>query len=47
MLFGLNPGDPLSFGSAVAGIALVTIGASLIPASRAASVNPIVALRYE
>jgi ABC-type antimicrobial peptide transport system permease subunit len=47
MLFGLTPGDPLSFGVAVAGIALVTIGASLIPARRASSVNPIVALRYE
>ncbi|OLC49908.1 MAG: hypothetical protein AUH43_06615 [Acidobacteria bacterium 13_1_40CM_65_14] len=47
MLFGITAGDPISFAAALGGIAVVAIGASLIPASRAASVNPIVALRYE
>ena len=47
MLFGLSPADPLSFAAALAGIAVVVAGASLLPARRAASVNPIVALRYE
>jgi len=47
MLFGLEPADPLTLVSAVAGITLVALGASLIPARRAASVDPIVALRCE
>lgn len=46
-LFGLEPNDALSFVSALFGIAAVTLGASLLPARRAASVDPIVALRYE
>ena len=47
MLFGLTPGDPLSFGLAVAAIALVAVAASLIPARRASAVDPMIALRYE
>jgi predicted permease len=47
MLFGLDAADPLTLVGAVAFITLVAIGASLIPARRAASVDPIVALRYE
>jgi predicted lysophospholipase L1 biosynthesis ABC-type transport system permease subunit len=47
MLFGLSPADPLSFAAALGGIAVVVAGASLLPARRAASVSPIVALRYE
>ncbi len=47
MLFGLGPGDPLSFAGALLGISLVAIVASLIPARRAARVDPMVALRYE
>ena len=47
MLFGLTPGDPWSFGSAIVIVAVVAIGAGLVPASRAASVDPIVALRTE
>lgn len=47
MLFGLEPGDALSFAGALLGITLVALTASLIPARRAASVDPIVALRYE
>jgi predicted permease len=46
-LFGLGPGDPLSFVAAVIGMTLVTFVASLIPARRAASVDPMQALRTE
>jgi predicted permease len=47
ILFGITPGDPLTFAFALAGIALVALAASLVPAMRAASVDPTVALRYE
>ena len=46
-LFGLQPGDPAAFAAAVAGITLVALAASVIPAHRAASVDPIVAVRSE
>ena len=47
MLFGVVPGDCASFAGAVVGITLVVLVSSLIPARRAASVDPMVALRYE
>jgi ABC-type lipoprotein release transport system permease subunit len=47
MLFSVSPRDPISFVAALAGIALITLLASAIPARRASSVDPIVALRYE
>jgi len=47
MLFGLGPGDPLAFTAAILGLAVVVLAASLIPAQRAARVDPMVALRYE
>jgi predicted permease len=47
MLFNLSPFDPLSFTIALAGVCLVTLIATAIPARRASSVNPIIALRYE
>ena len=47
MLFNLSPFDPLAFVIALAGVCLVTLLATAIPARRASSVNPIVALRYE
>jgi predicted permease len=46
-LFGLTPDDPLSFGLAIAGITLVTIAAALLPARRALSVDPMLALRSD
>jgi predicted permease len=47
MLFGISPADPLSFVLALVGIALVATIAGFLPAQRASSVNPMVALRYE
>ncbi|HXJ91903.1 MAG TPA: ABC transporter permease [Terriglobia bacterium] len=46
-LFGLGPGDPLSFVAALLGMTVVAMIASLIPARRAASVDPMQALRTE
>jgi predicted permease len=47
MLYGLTPGDPLALFLAFAGITTVTLGASLLPARRAASLDPMCALRME
>jgi predicted permease len=46
-LFGLQPQDPFTFGAALAGIALIAFAASLVPARRASSVDPMVALRFQ
>lgn len=47
LLFGLTANDPLSVGVAAASLALVAIGASYIPARRAAGLDPVAALRAE
>jgi len=47
MLFNLSPNDPSSFLVALAGVCLVTLLATAVPARRASSVDPIIALRYE
>ena len=47
MLFGISPGDPRIFVLAFAGLVAVVLAASLIPARRASSVDPAVALRQE
>ncbi len=47
MLFNMSPLDPLSFVLALLGVGLVTVVATAVPARRASSVDPIVALRYE
>ena len=47
LLYGLAPQDPTSFAGSVAVFAAVAIIASLVPARRAASVNPVDALRAE
>ena len=47
ILFGVEPRDPATFAAAIAGIAVVSVAASLIPALRAVSVDPMVALREE
>jgi predicted permease len=47
MLYRVEPGDPFTFAAAICGILTVALVASLIPARRAASVDPMVALRHD
>jgi ABC-type antimicrobial peptide transport system permease subunit len=47
MLYGLKPRDPLTLAAAIAAMALVALAASLLPAQRAATVDPMAALREE
>jgi predicted permease len=47
MVFKLSTRDPLSFGAAALGTLAVSVAAALIPARRAASVEPMQALRSE
>jgi putative ABC transport system permease protein len=46
-LFEVTPFDPLTFAAVALLLALVALAACYIPARRAASVDPLVALRYE
>jgi putative ABC transport system permease protein len=46
-LWGVSPHDPLTLAGVVAVVAAAGIAASYFPARRAATVDPIVALRYE
>ena len=47
LLFGVTPRDVLAVGGAVAIMTVVATVATLLPAIRAARVDPLVALRYE
>jgi ABC-type antimicrobial peptide transport system permease subunit len=47
LLFNVAPRDPLPYVAVALLLALVALGATLIPARRAASVDPIEALRTE
>ncbi|HEY7353087.1 MAG TPA: ABC transporter permease [Terriglobales bacterium] len=47
VLYGLKPGDLTSMAIALAGVALVALAASLVPARRAAGIDPLAALRME
>jgi len=47
LVFGLEPHDPLTLGIAGLVLGLVGVGASLVPARRAARLDPVVALRCE
>jgi predicted permease len=46
-LYGVKPDDAFSYAMAVGGVAMVAVAASLIPARRAANVDPVKALRAE
>ena len=47
MLYGLSPHDPLTLAAAAVLLLLVSVGSSLLPAWRAAHVDPTEALRAE
>jgi ABC-type antimicrobial peptide transport system permease subunit len=47
LLFGVGPADPLTYAVVAVSLTLVTLLASVIPARRAASVDPINVLRAE
>jgi putative ABC transport system permease protein len=46
MLFGVSPGDPLTFAAATVLLALIGFAACWIPTQRATKVDPLVALRH-
>ena len=46
-LYGISPADPVSFGVAAVVFGVVAVAASLVPALRAARLNPVEALRAE
>jgi ABC-type lipoprotein release transport system permease subunit len=45
LLIGISPGDPFTLGSILLIVAMVTVAACLLPARRAAKLNPTMALR--
>jgi ABC-type antimicrobial peptide transport system permease subunit len=47
LLFGANPTDPLMLGSASVLLACTALGASVVPARRAAHVDPVRALKAD
>jgi ABC-type lipoprotein release transport system permease subunit len=47
MLFGVAPWDPLTFGSVSLLLLAVAVAAALVPAARAAGIEPMEALRAE
>jgi ABC-type antimicrobial peptide transport system permease subunit len=46
-LFQINSIDPVSFGAVILLLSMVALLASLLPARRAAKVDPMVSLRHE
>jgi predicted permease len=47
LLFGVQPVDPITYGSVAAGLTIVAMAASWIPARRASRIDPVTALRHE
>ena len=47
LLFGVSRGDPVSYGIAIVVVLTVALAASLLPARRAAAVDPMVALKQD
>jgi len=46
-LFGVQPGDPPSYALAVIALVVTTLAACAVPAWRAATIDPVLALRQE
>jgi ABC-type antimicrobial peptide transport system permease subunit len=46
-LYGVQPFDAVIYSFAILGVAIVAVAASMVPAQRAASVDPLTALRAE
>jgi ABC-type lipoprotein release transport system permease subunit len=46
-LFGVSPLDPVTYGATLGLLAVVTLTATLVPARRAAAVDPLTSLRSE
>jgi predicted permease len=47
LLFGVRAGDPLTLGVVAGALGLAALAASIVPARRAANVDPLIALRTE
>jgi predicted permease len=47
LTFGVSPVDPLTFASAAVFLVVLGVGAGLVPARRAARIDPVIALRAE
>ena len=47
LLYGLSPGDPLTFVLVPLALALVVLVATYLPARRAVKLDPVAALRSE
>jgi ABC-type lipoprotein release transport system permease subunit len=47
LLFHVNPVDPLTYGAVTLGLVATAFGASYLPSRRAATIDPVEALRAE